>query len=80
MQNESSELLRNGKVRVAGRVSTRGLPKEERLRLLAERAGVLEAKALIHESNRDRAYHFMRRMYRLRNVRASLREQEATHA
>lgn len=46
--------------------------KEKRLLLVAQRAGVLEAKAM-SEGNRDRAYHFMRRMYRLLQVVASIR-------
>lgn len=53
--------------------------KEKRLQLLAKRAGVLIDKAM-SQGQRDRAYHFMRRMYRLLNVVASLREQEATNA
>ena len=49
--------------------------KEKRLLLVAQKAGALEAKAM-SEGNRDRAYHFMRRMYRLLQVVASLREKE----
>lgn len=71
--------MRNQAVAQRPTWSTRGLPKEERLRLLAERAGASEAQALIHEGNREKAYHFMRRMYRLRNVRASLLIQEAAN-
>lgn len=52
--------------------------KEKRLLLVAQKAGALEAKAM-SEGNRDRAYHFMRRMYRLLHVVASMRKQkEAT--
>lgn len=46
--------------------------KEKRLLLVAQKAGALEAKAM-SEGNRDRAYHFMRRMYRLLQVVASIR-------
>jgi hypothetical protein len=54
-------------------------PKEKRLRSLARRAGVEVDKAM-SKGQREKAYHFMRRMYRLLNVVASLREQEATNA
>jgi len=51
--------------------------KEKRLLLVAQKAGALEIKAM-SEGNRQRAYHFMCRMYRLLRVVASLRqEQEA---
>lgn len=46
--------------------------KEKRLLLVAQKAGALEAKAM-SEGNRDRACHFMRRMYRLLQVVASIR-------
>lgn len=49
--------------------------KEKRLRSLARRAGDLEIKA-IDAGQRDRAYHFMRRMYRMLQMAASLREKE----
>lgn len=53
--------------------------KEKRLRLLAKRAGDLEIKAMA-EGNRDRACHFMQRMYRLLQEAASLRKElEANH-
>lgn len=54
--------------------------KEKRLQSLARRAGDLEIKAM-DAGQRDRAYHFMRRMYRLLEVLASLREEkESRHA
>ena len=49
--------------------------KEKRLQSLARRAGDLEIKAM-DAGQRDRAYHFMRRMYRLLEVLASLRAEE----
>lgn len=51
-----------------------GVEKEKRLLLVAQKAGALEAKAM-SEGNRDRAYHFMRRMYRLLRVVASMRNE-----
>lgn len=45
--------------------------KEKRLLLVAQRAGALEIKAM-DAGNRNRAYHFMNRMYRLIAVRAAL--------
>ncbi|MDL5036823.1 hypothetical protein QRD40_10740 [Comamonas sp. Y6] len=53
--------------------------KEKRLQSLARRAGDLEIKAM-DAGQRDRAIHFMRRMYRLLELLASLREQENFHA
>ncbi|MGU3629861.1 hypothetical protein [Comamonas sp. C24C] len=64
------ELLRNGKAHS---------DKEGRLLSLARRAGDLEIKAM-QAGQRDRAYHFMRRMYRLLDLVAALREQESEHA
>lgn len=53
--------------------------KEKRLQALAKHAGVRLAEA--HgQGNKPKAQHFMARMYRLLNVVASLREQEATNA
>lgn len=49
--------------------------KEMRLLLVAQKAGALEIKAMT-EGNRQRAYHFMRRMYRLLMVVASLRQEK----
>ncbi|WP_120967862.1 hypothetical protein [Comamonas sp. lk] len=52
--------------------------KEKRLQSLARRAGDLEIKAM-DAGQRDRAYHFMRRMYRLLEVQAVLlKEKEAS--
>lgn len=69
-----AELLRNGNG--ADQLQD---PKEKRLLLVAQKAGALEAKAM-SEGNRDRAYHFMRRMYRLLQVVASMRnEKEAAN-
>lgn len=62
----SFELLRNGNVHAT---------KEKRLQSLARRAGDLEIKAM-NAGQRDRAYHFMRRMYRLLDVLASLHQEE----
>lgn len=45
--------------------------KEMRLLLVAQKAGALEIKAM-NAGNRNRAYHFMNRMYRLIAVRATL--------
>lgn len=47
--------------------------KEKRLLLVAQKAGALEIKAM-DAGNRNRAYHFMNRMYRLIAVRATLKE------
>ena len=52
--------------------------KEKRLQSLARRAGELEIKAMT-EGNRDRARHFMRRMYRMQGELARLEnEKEAS--
>lgn len=53
--------------------------KEKRLQALAKRAGVRLAEALT-EGNKPKAQHFKARMYRLLNVVASLRGQEAARA
>ena len=47
--------------------------KEERLQSLARHAGEMLIKAM-DAGNRNRAYHFMNRMYRLIAVRATLGE------
>ena len=52
--------------------------KKIRLQSLARRTGVEVDKAM-SQSEREKAYHFMRRMYRLLNVVASLRGQEASN-
>lgn len=53
--------------------------KEKRLLLVAQKAGALEIKAM-DQGDRNRAYHFMRRMYRLLQVMATLRAQrERSH-
>lgn len=53
--------------------------KEKRLQALAKRAGVRLAEALT-QGHKSKAQHFKARMYRLLNVVASLRGQEATRA
>lgn len=53
--------------------------KEKRLQALAKRAGVRLAEA--HgQGHKSKAQHFKARMYRLLNVVASLRGQEAKNA
>lgn len=64
----SGEFLRNANVQDS-------CTKEKRLQSLARRAGDLEIKAM-DAGQRDRAYHFMHRMYRLLEVLASLRNEE----
>lgn len=51
--------------------------KEKRLQALAKRAGVRLAEALT-QGHKSKAQHFKARMYRLLNVVASLRGQEAS--
>ncbi|WP_417285047.1 hypothetical protein [Comamonas sp.] len=49
--------------------------QEKRLQSLVRRAGDLEIKVM-DAGLRDRAYHFMRRIYRLLDVLASLRKEK----
>ena len=50
-------------------------PKEKRLQSLARRAGDLLIKAM-DAGLRDRAYHFMRRMYRMQGEQATAKEEQ----
>lgn len=49
-------------------------PKEKRLLTVAGKAGARIEQAMT-DGNREKAYHYMRRMYRLLRVVASMREE-----
>ena len=68
----SLELLRNANVQDS-------CTKEKRLQSLARRAGDLLIKAM-DAGLRDRAYHFMRRMYQLLEAQAKLQKEKPESA